>query len=198
MTTKKHRRQTSQRGTALVAVLWVSIFLSVLLAGTLAITRTELRGVHARGEALKAHTAAQSGFDIGAQLLASGEVQNLNELQRLDTITINEYEISFAPTEESRKLDINLASEETFKTLFTFLGQEPDEAEKLAARIADWRDVDDLPRPNGAEKSDYTTARNNEEIKNRPFYSVEEMALVLGMPTELLNCAAPAFTVFWR
>jgi len=68
-------------------------------------------------------------------------------------------------------------------------------AQSLATRIADWRDEDDLSRPNGAEGGDYAGAHNDEDIGNRPFSSVGELRLVLNIPEELLDCASPALTI---
>ena len=69
-------------------------------------------------------------------------------------------------------------------------------ANALAARVADWRDPDDLSRPNGAERLDYASAGNGEVIGNRPFHSVDELSSVLDFPEALAPCLAPALTVF--
>lgn len=189
-------RRTSERGTALIAVLWIAVLLSVILAGAIAVARIEARTAHSRSESLKAHAAARSGLELGAQLLASGEMQSVEELATLPPISLNGYTISFSPSLESAKLDINLAGEESLQTLFEFVGMETPEAQALAARIADWRDADDLSRPNGAEENDYATARNGETIGNRSFYSVQELSQALEFPDSLLPCIAPALTVF--
>ncbi len=193
---KNQRQRTKQRGTALVAVLWVAILLSILLVGALAVVRVEARSAHARGTSLKAQAAAQSGLDIAAQLIASGEASSIAELSSRPTMTINGYDILYEASAEAKKLDINLASEQSLSALIEFSGLEPEEAQKFAARIADWRDGDDLSRPNGAERNDYATARNGETIGNRPFYAVAELGSVLAFPDDLLTCLTPVLTVF--
>lgn len=185
-----------QRGTALVAVLWVAILLSTLLAGALAVVRVEARSAQARGESLKARAAAQSGLELAAQLLATGAVTSLNELSRLNDLSINGYALRFEASIEAQKLDINLASEQTLSAMFGFAGLDPDAANDLAARVADWRDPDDLSRPNGAERRDYASAGNGAVIGNRPFHNVGELNSVLEFPEALAACLAPALTVF--
>ena len=185
-----------QRGTALVAVLWVAILLSTLLAGALAVVRVEARSAQGRGESLKARAAAQSGLELAAQLLATGAVTSHSELSRFNDVSINGYALRFEASAEAQKLDINLASEQTFSALFAFAGLEPDAANDLAARVADWRDPDDLSRPNGAERRDYASAGSGKTIGNRPFHHVGELSAVLDFPEALAACLAPALTVF--
>ncbi|MEO1240263.1 MAG: hypothetical protein AAFX54_00010 [Pseudomonadota bacterium] len=187
-------RAVAQHGGAIIVVLWTSILLSMLLVGALATVRGEARSARARADSLKADASARSGLDLAAWRLATGEVQTIDELADMP-ITLNGYEVSVAPSLDSRKIDINLADERTLAVLFEFLGEEPASAQKLAARIADWRDRDDLVRPNGAERSDYAAARNGEAIGNRYFHGVAELKTVLGFPSELYDCVRPALTI---
>ncbi len=184
-----------QRGAALVIVLWAALLLSVALAVALGSARIEARIATAREYSFLAHQAALDGLEFAAQSIAAERSGQLNDISSLN-FSINGYEVSFSPALESEKLDINLASEQTLANFFAFLGEEPEDATKLAARVTDWRDADDLTRPNGAERRDYASAKNGERIANRPFYSTDEMQLVLGMPKLLLKCALPAITVF--
>ncbi len=184
-----------QRGAALVIVLWVALLLSVALAVALASARIEARISAARESAFLARQAAADGLEYAAQVIAGergGQIEAISTLE----FSINGYEVSFSPAEESEKLDINLASEQVLAGFFRFLGEEEENATKLAARVADWRDTDDLARPNGAERRDYAAARNGERIGNRLFYSADELLLVLGMPPMLAKCAMPTLTVF--
>lgn len=173
----------------------MAALLSMLLAGALAVVRVEARSAHARSEALKARTAVQSGLDLAAYAISTGDAPSVDGLSGR-RIALNGYAVSFAPSEEGRKLDLNLTNEASFEGFFVFLGLESEQAQTLAARIADWRDPDDLARPNGAEAREYAAARNGETIGDRPFQSVQELKQVLGFPAALFDCAAPALTVF--
>lgn len=188
-------KQRAQHGAALVAVLWISLLLSTLIAGTLTVARTEARAAHARAESLKALMAAHSGLEIAAYLMATGEANNTTELFQHIPGHLNGYALDFETSPESQKLDINLANEQILQDLFIFLGLDQTEAQGLAARIADWRDSDNLARPNGAERNDYINVRNKEKIGNRPFHSTKELLQVLNFPPDLYDCIAPAITV---
>ncbi len=185
----------NQKGAALVIVLWAALLVSAALAIALMSARIEAQITAAREETFIANVSAKSGLDFAAQWISMENSGSLDGLTTLE-FSINGYGVRFAPAIESEKLDINLAGEQTLKQFFEFLGVKPDEAAKLAARTADWRDVDDLSRANGAERHDYATARNGERIGNRPFYSADELRLVLGMPEEIARCAMPALTIF--
>ena len=185
-----------QHGSALIAVLWVALLLSSLTAGMLAVARTEVRAAHGRAETFKAQMAARSGLEIAAYLTATGAVNNVSALSQYAPDELNGYVVSFERSLESQKLDINLASEQVFQQLFVFLDMDPASAQGLAARIADWRDGDDLARPNGAEARDYAGARNGERIGDRPFHSPKELLQVLDFPADLYECIAPVVTVF--
>lgn len=187
---------TRQRGTAIIAVLMIAVLLSSLAAGAIAVTRVDARSAHARGESLKARAAAQSGLELAAYLLATGQAKQPIDSKKLPVALLNGYEITIAKSPETGKLDINLATETDFTTFFEFVGLETTSAQTLSARIADWRDADDLSRPNGAETRDYASAQNGKVIKNRPFHSIDELKLVLGFPVELHDCLGAVFTVF--
>ncbi len=183
-----------QRGSALIVVLWTSILIAMILVGALAAVRIEARSARARADSLQARSAVQSGLDLAAWRLATGEFQSVTELANAPPIEINNYVVSVVASKESQKIDINLAEEQTLSGLFVLLGEDLDKAQQLAARIADWRDRDDLARPNGAERRDYINAGDGEAIGNRYFQSVDELERVLNFPPTLFNCARYALT----
>ena len=165
------------------------------LAVAIAAARIEAQITRAEEARFAARQAALDGLDYAAWRIAA---EDAGQIEKLSTygFSINGYEVAFKPSLESEKLDINLASETTIASFFSALGLENDEANQLAARIADWRDEDDLARPNGAEGRDYTSARNGEKIGDRLFYSIDELKLVLGAPHDVVECALPALTIF--
>jgi hypothetical protein len=184
-----------QRGAALVIVLWTAMLLSMALAAAIGAARIETKLTAMEWRSFAAREAAKNGLDYAAHRIAVREGGRLDQLRRFK-LSMNGYDVTFSPSLESEKLDINLASEQTLASFFRFLGQPLQDADALAARIADWRDEDDLARPNGAEGRDYVNARNGERIGDRLFYSADELRLVLGFSEDLLTCALPALTIF--
>ena len=195
MIRRRLTNSSKQRGAALIVVLWVAILLSVLMAGALSVARTEVRAAHSRSEQFKARMAAESGLDVAAYLMALGLAKTVKDLPEYTPLSLNGYALSFETPYESQKLDINLSNEQKLQNLFVFFGLDQAEAQSLAARVADWRDRDDLARPNGAETRDYASARNGEKIGNRPFHAPRELLQVLNFPDDLYECIAPALTV---
>jgi general secretion pathway protein K len=94
------------------------------------------------------------------------------------------------------RLNVNTASEEMLRN---FLGQglriDYDWADRLTQAILDWRDVDDLPRLNGAERDEYIAAGAAVLPGNAPFSSISEVRHVLGMTPELFAAMRPLITV---
>ena len=67
----------------------------------------------------------------------------------------------------------------------------PETAQRTLEAILDWRDADDLKRPNGAEAPDYQAAGSKYVPTNSPFESVGELQRVLGVTPALMARIAP-------
>jgi general secretion pathway protein K len=68
----------------------------------------------------------------------------------------------------------------------------------LVDAIADWRDSDELRRPNGAELPEYRAANLKYGPANAPFETTGEAARVLGMTPQVFRRIAPVITVYSR
>jgi general secretion pathway protein K len=101
--------------------------------------------------------------------------------------------------DESGKIDLNTASDPLLKgLLLTAGGQDDDAAARLVDAIDDWKDADDLRRPNGAEAPEYQAAGLSYKPANAPFEAVAELQRVLGMNPEIYARIADSLTVFSR
>jgi general secretion pathway protein K len=101
--------------------------------------------------------------------------------------------------DESGKIDINTASDPLIKGLLqTAAGLDDDTAARLIDVIEDWKDVDDLRRPNGAEAPDYQAAGLSYKPANAPFEAVAELQRVLGMTSAIYGRIADSLTVYSR
>ena len=67
---------------------------------------------------------------------------------------------------------------------------------RLVGAIIDWRDADDLVHLDGAEKAEYQDAGLSYEPRNKPFQTVEELQLVLGMDKSVYKWIEPLVTVY--
>src|SRR3546814_5898664 len=68
-------------------------------------------------------------------------------------------------------------------------------ADRVAAAITDWRDADDLRRPQGAEWQDYAAAGSRYRPRNGPFVALGELRAVAGMTPGLHAAVAPLMTL---
>ncbi len=105
-------------------------------------------------------------------------------------------EVRISIADEGGKIDLNRAPDELLKGLFAVLGVDEQGAAKLVDAVADFRDKDDLTRPDGAEDDDYRAAGLAWEAKDAPFAAVDELQRVMGITRELYERLAPLVTVY--
>ncbi len=185
-----HNRQA---GSAIIFVLWMSVLLAVILAGAMAMTQTELRLGAGRRTLLEDREALLSALDLVAFDTALVGRSYIASLPRTVTVAGTPVRVSLAPAQT--RLDINMANDEAWMALFTSLGEPDTTARRLTDQILDWRDNDEMTRPQGAERTDYPTG-SRKSPENRPFVSVTELVQVLDITPERLACIAPYLTVF--
>ena len=96
----------------------------------------------------------------------------------------------FGLTDESSKLNLNLASERQLMVLMEAAVGEDEEIDPLAIvrAILDWRDADSDPRTEegDTEGEYYHNLQSPYRVKNGPFDTVEELLLVKGVTNEIL------------
>jgi general secretion pathway protein K len=194
-------RGRHQRGIALVLVLWLTVLLTVI-AGSFAYgMRTEALAARntvslAKARALADGAVNRTIFELMRPRLtpdvwsADGSVHAWDE---------EGARIAVSAVDESGKIDLNAASDPLLKGLLqTAGGLDSDTADKLVDVIGDWKDADDLRRPNGAEAPDYQAAGLLYKPANAPFEAVAELQRVLGMTPELYAKLADSLTVHTR
>jgi general secretion pathway protein K len=77
-------------------------------------------------------------------------------------------------------------------------GTDPQATASITDAILDWRDADDLKRPNGAEEADYRAAGLKQKPANAPFETVSELARVMGVTPAVYARIADSLTVHSR
>jgi general secretion pathway protein K len=185
------------RGVALILVMWVIALIAILLGSFALIARTE------NLESRHVFDTTQARYDAVAGLeLAVFNLRNPDPLQRwvADGRPYDfQYEgarVHVEITNESGKIDINVADSTILISLFQSIGLDLDSAETLSDAIQDWRDADNQVRPHGAEMPQYVAAGLDYGPTNRPFQTVAEVQQVLGMNYTIFKRIEPAITVF--
>jgi general secretion pathway protein K len=196
---KPVRSLARQRGVALILVLWLTILLSVIASAFAYSMRTETLA------ARNAVSLAQArGLADGAVMRVAFELmrpRTLNETWQADGQAHywdeGDAHIAANAIDESGKIDLNSASDALLKGLFqTAGGLDVDAAQGIVDKIDDWKDADDLKRPNGAEAPDYQAAGLPYKPANANFENVAELQQVLGMTPALYAAVADQLTVF--
>jgi general secretion pathway protein K len=192
-------RINSQRGIALVLVLWALLLLTIV-TGSFALTaRMDRLEANALLSGTQARLSAAAAINLAVLALRDPEDETRMLADgRVYQTEIDGVLVEISAIDERGKLDINATDELTLANLFTGNGMEPDQAELLAAAVMDWRDEDELERVNGAEEDAYLAAGLEMGPANRPFMMTEELLQVIGMEYELYRKLEPGITVFSR
>jgi len=186
----------SQKGVALVLVLWLTVLLTVATGAFALMARMDQLEANALLSGTRARLAAEAGIHLAAVAMRDpDELTRPVADGRPYRYDIDGAEVELRITDERGKLDINSADEPTLVNLFENNGMDPDSAVLLAAAVMDWKDPDELERVNGAELDAYLAAGLEPGPANRPFMMVEELLQVIGMPFELFRLVRPGITV---
>ena len=189
-----------QRGIALILVLWLTILLTAMGASFAFAMRHEVLSARNAVEVAQARAAADGAiertvFELTRPRLADAWAPDGS------THSYNDGDVALAviATDESAKIDLNTAPDALITGLLVSVGgADPDTAARLLDAIADWRDADDLRRPQGAEAPDYLAAGLKYVPTNAPFETVGEAARVLGMTPAIFSRIAGSLTVYSR
>ena len=163
-------------------------------------------------ETTQAHAAAEAGLETiraalehrlayplaeRTQRLADASLDPLGDLSfiRADTIHLGDERVVARAYDAGARLQINRASEDDIRRLLIALPLDAGEADRLAQRILDWRDADDLRRSRGAERDDYLRAGARELPSNADFVHLSELRNVDGMSDEIYARIAPFLSV---
>lgn len=187
----------SQKGIALLMVLWVLTILMVIVLSFSFMSRTEIQSTTSFKESIEKKFLAEAGIERGimemfyriinknqALVLEGTEVWKVDGTYYTAQLGDGYYRVKVF--DESGKLDINTVSDILLKNLLMNLGIEEGEADIIVDSIMDWRDPDDLHRLHGAEDDYYQSLPNPYEAKDANFDTLEELLLVKGITPEIL------------
>jgi general secretion pathway protein K len=185
------------RGFALVLVLWVLSLLMIMAASFSLTMRRETAVITGITGGAKALAAAESGIAMAEMMLLNPEPAkrwrtdgNIYQIQFLDAL------VRIRLEGETGKIDLNGANQTQLQQLMAQLPIEPEKQTALVSAIMDWRDPDDLVNIDGAEKNEYKEAGKLYRPRNKPFQSLEELQMVLGMDTSILEQLEPLITIY--
>jgi general secretion pathway protein K len=186
-----------ERRVPLVIVLWLCVLLTVVGGAFAASMRSEALASRNAVSVAQARAVADGAIDRTTfELVRPRTAQSWKPDGSPHRWTDGDTDVHVTARDESAKLDLNTAAEPLLRSLFAQVGGLPDqEAGAIVEAILDWRDADELRRPNGAEAGDYRAANSKYLPSNSRFESVGEVSRVLGMTPALYEKVAPTLTV---
>jgi general secretion pathway protein K len=180
---------------ALVGVLWLLVLLSLIALNLSAGSRTELRLASNARLAASARHVAEAGVNWGVWSLLQANTSGWLADGSARVLELDGLSVEVALFDEQGKIDLNEADPQLLVGLFESVGLDERAARAQVDIILDWRDEDDLLRPEGAEEEQYL-AVGLLPPGNRPFTRVEELRRVLGIDEALYQQLVPALTLY--
>ena len=164
-------RRDAQDGIAIVLALWLTVLLTVLASGFAFSMRSEALATRNAVSLAQARTLADGAVERGAFELMRPRLPNAWTPDGVPHRYVDgNASITIVAVDESARVDVNAAPNALLKNLLMVVGGVEDaKADRLVDAIADWRDPDDLKRPNGAEADDYRAAELKYVPANAPF-----------------------------
>ena len=188
----------SERGVALIVVLWIFIFLFVVAFDFSSSVREEANAAHRYNDENQGYYLALAGFQRGLyDFLNQSAGKQLQSNQQLSGQSSDLFDGSWREgnlgtgsyrvrlMDEGGKINLNRVDENALRQIFTNLGIEEPRRSILVDSILDWIDPDDLHRVNGAESDYYQSLSPPYSAKNGPFDTVEELLWVRGVTSSL-------------
>lgn len=185
-----------QSGIALVTVMWLITFLTIVAAGVTVVARSDIQLTRNVVGVAQARSQAEGGIYYAlAQLIETSGLKWIGN-GSIYRPPVTGMKIEVRIQDEAGRIDINVANAELLKNLFVAAGASIDLAESCADAVMDWRDGDQLRRTRGAEWDDYVAAGRDYAPRNGPFPAVSELRLVLPITKSLFDAVRPALTVY--
>ena len=164
----------AQSGIALVMALWLAVLLTVIASGfAFSMSSEELAARNAVSLA-QARAAADGAVERTAFELMRPRMTGVWTFDgQSHAWKDGDASIVASATDEGARIDINAAPDALIRSLLVNVGGMDDAAaSSLVDAIADWRDPDDLRRPNGAEAPEYSAANLKYGPANAPFETI--------------------------
>lgn len=181
----------SQRGAALLLVLWATMLLAALLIGVAAASRSHSEAALYGAERVRAELAAEAGVahavaglrapDIRGQWVPDG---------RPYRFAFDAAQVTVQVVDVAGQIDLNASQPELLQGLFEAAGADHGRATRLAGAIAAWRGG--TPGPAGFRGSSSAGMQQ----AHGPFRSIDQLARLPGMDIALYDKVQRAVTVF--
>jgi general secretion pathway protein K len=175
----------SRRGSALIAVLWLSAALSAIAFAMSLTVRAETARTATSMDDLRSYYLASAGVEKATMELLWTAGQGANLIPKGATFINYDFPSGMAHVEiipEAAKLNVNRVSAEQLFTLLTALGVDPARATTIAAAIVDWRSPG---AGGGAFDTFYLSHTPSFQAPHTSFQEIEELLSVRGVTPDI-------------
>ena len=181
------------RGIAIVAALWASAILAVIVVSVLQLVRADAKLGRGREDVAELGAIADAAVNITVLALLNPKPAQWPVNGVPVNVPFAGHDIQVSVQDEAGKIDLNITGEPILRQLLIGAGLDAEAARGLAESIVGWREADEGKRP-GTGSSDVSAAGHGP--RHALFQSVEELQLIPGMTQELYRRIAPLLTVY--
>ena len=177
----------SSRGSALLAVLWLSAALAAIAFSLSSTVRGETERTSTEVDGLRSYYLAAGAIDRASlELLWSVNTPDQRRIPRGATAVNYNFPSGVAHVEiipEAAKLDVNKVLPEELYRLVVALGVEPRRAQEITLGIVDWRTP--LAQGAGAIDGYYLSLTPSFRARHASIEEIEELLLVKGVTPDI-------------
>jgi general secretion pathway protein K len=184
----------SSHGFIIVAVLWILTALATLASIYAVYVINTATGMSVAEEKLQADGLITAALELTAHRLTSINADARPSRGNF-VFRLGRADVAVEFKSEVGRIDLNMAPKELLAGLFASLGAKYQDGEYYAERIIGWRTPAD-PDQRNTEASAYRAAGLSYGPRQAPFEHAEELSLVMGVPSFLVERAMPFVTVF--
>jgi general secretion pathway protein K len=181
------------RGIAIVAALWASAILAVIVVSVLQLVRADARLGRGREDMAQLGAITDAAVNITVLAMLNPEAAQWPANGTPVTVPFAGHDVQVSVQDEAGKIDLNTAGEPILGPLLISGGLDTEAARRLAENIVGWRESETSYWPSGGS-SDVSAAGHSPRYAL--FQSVEELQLVTGMTPDLYRRIAPLVTVY--
>ncbi|RDS83209.1 general secretion pathway protein GspK [Dyella psychrodurans] len=187
----------TQRGVALLVVMWACTLLAILLGGYATLAHNEGQQAGYQFNQARAHYAAEAGLMRAIYAMQATNVADrwIGD-GRVYPFVFDGAKVGISVISENGKVDLNAATPDVLANLFHAAGADPVRAAAVAQAVVDWRSFAISPQQSSQRAAAYAAAGRDYGPRNGPFASVQELQMVLGMDPALYAAVAPYVTIW--
>jgi general secretion pathway protein K len=182
----------SQRGFALLIVLWSIVLLALLATQITAAGRSELQLAANLREAASAEAAADGGVFMAVFHVLDGPAARWDADDSPHETRQGRFRLRVRIEDENGKINPNTAPQDLLAALLSAEGADPATSQSIAHAIVEWR----FPGDAEAKAQQYRSAGRTVAPDGLPFRTVAGLGNVLGMTPDLLARVAPHLSVY--